>query len=118
MMASLPRSLLLVLLLALAACKHPLEIDGQGDIVERNNGYRGCSLEEFEAGFTRCTHNEVFQDEADPDTVLALIREIELARNLLAEIVGDDHLEKHGWGSYEAATTILALIAADGEDEK
>jgi hypothetical protein len=57
------RSLLLCLVLTLAACKHPLEIEGQGDIVERNNGHRGCSLEEFEAGFTRCTHNEVFQDE-------------------------------------------------------
>jgi hypothetical protein len=59
----LQHCLLLILLLTLAACKHPLEIDGQGDIVERNNGYRGCSLEEFEGGFTRCTHNEVFEDE-------------------------------------------------------
>lgn len=59
-----PRIFALLLLSALlVACKHPLEIEGQGDIVERINGIRGCALEEFEAGFSRCTSNEIFQDE-------------------------------------------------------
>ena len=54
-------SYLLVLLagLLLAACKHPLEIRGEGDIVERLAGVRGCTLEEFQAGASRCTDNEV-----------------------------------------------------------
>ncbi len=49
--------------LALAACKHTLEVEGQGDIVEMVNGVRGCALEEFQAGFPRCTDNEVTGDE-------------------------------------------------------
>ena len=59
------RILLFVFLpLVLAACKHPLAIQGQGDIVERLNGLRGCSLEEFAAGnFSTCTDNDVFVDE-------------------------------------------------------
>lgn len=50
--------------LLLAACKHPLSIEGRGDIIEVQNGLRGCSLEEFQAGFARCTDNDVFEDEA------------------------------------------------------
>jgi hypothetical protein len=59
------RQLLLILALAslLAACKHPLEIEGQGDIIERNNGIRGCALEEYVAGISRCTNNQILQDE-------------------------------------------------------
>jgi hypothetical protein len=59
------RILLFVLLpLLLAACKHPLEIQGQGDIVDRLQGVRGCALEEFEDGnFSNCTDNEVLLDE-------------------------------------------------------
>ena len=49
--------------LALAACKHTLEVQGQGDIVEMVNGVRGCSMEEFQAGLTRCTDNEITGDE-------------------------------------------------------
>jgi hypothetical protein len=60
---SAPRIALVLLITLLAACKHPLEIEGAGDIVERNNGVRGCALEEFQAGFGRCTNNEIFQDE-------------------------------------------------------
>ncbi len=48
-----------LLLVGLGACKHPLEIRGQGSIVERVYGERGCSWEEFQAGSQRCTHNEV-----------------------------------------------------------
>jgi hypothetical protein len=47
----------LVVFLLLQACKHPLAIEGEGDIVERNIGHRGCTLEEFEAGAPRCTDN-------------------------------------------------------------
>lgn len=50
---------LVVLLGALCACKHPLEIRGQGSIVERIYGERGCSWEEFQAASPRCTENDV-----------------------------------------------------------
>jgi len=50
---------ILLSLLLLAACKHPLAIDGEGDIVERLEGERGCTLEEFQAASPRCTDNEV-----------------------------------------------------------
>ena len=60
-----PGQIAIVLLpLILAACKHPLEIDGQGDIVERNLGVRGCSVDEFNAQLTRCSDNEVTETAA------------------------------------------------------
>ena len=49
----------LLLMLLLQACKHPLHIEGEGDIVEVLYGHRGCSLEEFEANSPRCMDNEV-----------------------------------------------------------
>jgi hypothetical protein len=49
----------LIGLAVLVGCKHPLEIQGHGDIVERNNGIRGCSLEEYQAKSARCTSNTV-----------------------------------------------------------
>lgn len=48
---------------ALAACKEPLAIEGEGDIVEIKRGERGCALEEFRAGWTRCTDNEILGTE-------------------------------------------------------
>ena len=45
--------------LLLGACKHPLEIQGQGDIIETASGIRGCALEEFQAGIGRCANNAV-----------------------------------------------------------
>jgi hypothetical protein len=58
------RHLLLILgCLALVACKHPLAIEGEGDIVERLSGERGCTLEEFQASSPRCTDNEVSNDD-------------------------------------------------------
>ena len=54
----------LVCLSVLSACKQPLAIEGQGDIVELNQGVRGCSLEEFQAGWSRCTDNEVTNSES------------------------------------------------------
>ncbi len=51
--------ILALLLFVLGACKHPLEVRGQGSIVERIYGQRGCSWEEFQAGSPRCTDNEV-----------------------------------------------------------
>ena len=50
--------------LILTACKQPLAIEGEGDIIELNYGARGCALEEFRAGWARCTDNEVFADES------------------------------------------------------
>ena len=46
----------------LQGCKHPLAIKGEGDIVETGNSGRGCTLEQFRAGDTACTENEVSGD--------------------------------------------------------
>jgi len=62
-MDPLHKLLLTAVLLLLAACKHPLQIEGQGDIVELESGTRGCSLDEFEAAFTRCTDNDALVTE-------------------------------------------------------
>ncbi len=58
-MKQLRRVLIPVAVLLLGACKHPLEIQGQGDIIETASGIRGCALEEFQAGIGRCTNNAV-----------------------------------------------------------
>ncbi len=46
-----------VVLLVLQACKHPLAIEGQGDIVELNGSGRGCTLEQYQAGDAACVDN-------------------------------------------------------------
>ena len=51
--------LLLMIPAVLVACKHPLEIEGQGDILELNGTGRGCTLEQYRAGAKACTENEV-----------------------------------------------------------
>lgn len=56
--------LIISCLAALAACKQPLAIRGEGDIVELKRGERGCALEEFRAGWTRCTDNEILGSES------------------------------------------------------
>ncbi len=56
------RIILVLSFLAIASCKHPLQIVGEGDIVELNDGARGCTLEEFQAQATRCTDNDVVGD--------------------------------------------------------
>ena len=48
--------------LILHGCKHPLAIEGQGDIVDVDNSGRGCTLEQFQAGDSACTQNEVSGD--------------------------------------------------------
>lgn len=48
----------LTLILLLQACKHPLIIVGEGDIVDLNGSGRGCTLEQFQSGDTACTDNE------------------------------------------------------------
>tara|TARA_R110001592_G_scaffold363396_2_gene687631 strand:+ start:48718 stop:50022 length:1305 start_codon:yes stop_codon:yes gene_type:complete len=63
-MNTLRITLVFLLGLLLAACRHPLVIRGQGDIIELNSGTRGCALEEFQADWARCTDNEVTNDEA------------------------------------------------------
>lgn len=50
--------------LALAACKQPLVIEGEGDIIELNQGVRGCALEEFQAGWPRCADNDITDNES------------------------------------------------------
>jgi hypothetical protein len=54
---------LLIWILFLQACKHPLAIEGEGDILERLGGFRGCTLEEFQANSPRCTDNAVVDDD-------------------------------------------------------
>jgi N-acetylneuraminic acid mutarotase len=56
----------IAVLLLLHACKHPLAIEGEGDIIERLVGHRGCTLEEFQANSPRCTENE----SADEDYIV------------------------------------------------
>ncbi|MDH4039082.1 MAG: hypothetical protein OEW92_03540 [Gammaproteobacteria bacterium] len=56
--------LLFICATALTACKQPLAIEGSGDIVELNRGERGCALEEFRAGWARCTDNDVLGSES------------------------------------------------------
>jgi hypothetical protein len=51
-----------VAVLLLQACRHPLAIEGEGDIVDVNNSGHGCTLEQFQAQDTDCTENEVSGD--------------------------------------------------------
>lgn len=51
-----------VVLLALQACKHPLAIVGEGDIVELNGTGRGCTLEQYQAQDAACIDNEAIGD--------------------------------------------------------
>ena len=53
----------IAVLLLLHSCKHPLAIEGEGDIVERLVGQRGCTLEEFQANSPRCTENDVVDED-------------------------------------------------------
>ncbi|MEM9257443.1 MAG: hypothetical protein AAGA91_18535 [Pseudomonadota bacterium] len=48
----------LVLPVLLAACSHPLEIIGQGDLLS-STGQRDCLLEDFQSAQTSCTENMV-----------------------------------------------------------
>jgi endo-1,3(4)-beta-glucanase len=48
--------------LLLIACKHPLAIVGEGDIVDLNSSGFGCSLEEFNLGAANCVDNDVTGD--------------------------------------------------------
>lgn len=56
----------LALLLLVQACKHPLAIIGEGDIVDLNaaqNGSAfGCTLEDFQSGAANCVDNDVTGD--------------------------------------------------------
>ena len=63
-------SLLCVVLLA--ACKHPLEIVGHGDIVSFS-GTRDCLLEDYQSGQANCTDNEVI-NQAYVETYTAVPR--------------------------------------------
>ena len=47
---------------ALAGCRHPLAIVGQGDIIELNGSGRGCSFEQYAAKDPACAVNEVEGD--------------------------------------------------------
>lgn len=47
---------------ALIGCKHPLEIVGEGHIVDLNNSGHGCSYTEHQDGYPGCTENNVSGD--------------------------------------------------------
>lgn len=61
-MMSLRLATALLCLLLVTACKHPLAIDGEGDIFDTNGNGFGCSLEEYQSGDQRCTENDVQGD--------------------------------------------------------
>ncbi len=48
--------------IALGACKHPLEIVGEGDIIDVNGTVYGCTLAQFSASDPACSENEVEGD--------------------------------------------------------
>lgn len=48
--------------IALGACKHPLEIVGEGDIIDANGTAYGCTLVQFRASDPVCSENEVAGD--------------------------------------------------------
>lgn len=50
-------SLLAAVMLLGQACKHPIVIFGEGDVLSASNT-RNCLLEEFQAGLPNCTQNE------------------------------------------------------------
>ncbi|MFT5483724.1 MAG: CubicO group peptidase (beta-lactamase class C family) [Halieaceae bacterium] len=50
------------ILVLLQACKHPLIIVGEGDIVDLNGSVHGCTLVQFQAGDTACTENTATGD--------------------------------------------------------
>ena len=52
----------LIGLISLQACRHPLAIVGEGDIVDAINSGHGCTLEQFRARDKACTENEVSGD--------------------------------------------------------
>lgn len=54
--------LLLIVLSTLMACRHPLAIVGEGDIVDINGTGPGCSYEEFLGGAAACVDNDVQGD--------------------------------------------------------
>ncbi|MEM0955445.1 MAG: cytochrome-c peroxidase [Pseudomonadota bacterium] len=54
--------LLTAVIVVLSACKHPLAIEGEGDIVDLNGSAHGCTLEEFQVQDVACTDNEVLTD--------------------------------------------------------
>lgn len=47
----------LIFVLILQACKHPLAIEGEGDIVDLNGRGYGCTLEQFQAGDPACEND-------------------------------------------------------------
>lgn len=51
-----------LMVIALQACKHPLAIEGEGDIVDAGNSGHGCTLEQFQAKHPACTENEISGD--------------------------------------------------------
>ncbi len=58
------RSCLLIALciVGLQACKHPLAIEGEGDIIEVSGGTRGCTLEQYRERVPACAENLVTGD--------------------------------------------------------
>lgn len=63
--------LLAIALLSLYACRHPIEIVGEGDVLSASGG-RTCLLEDFQAGLDNCSKNTV--DGAYQETYYAVPR--------------------------------------------
>ncbi len=59
---NLRHCLLVIFVLLVSACRHPLAILGEGDIVDVNSHVQGCSYEDFLAGASTCVDNDVQGD--------------------------------------------------------
>ncbi len=64
---------LAALALSVAACKHPLEIYGEGDLLSLT-GNRDCLLEDYQAGATNCSENTIDINEDYDETYYAQAR--------------------------------------------
>ena len=53
---------LLLAIVMLQACKHPLSIVGRGDIVDLKGSGHGCTLEQYQISYKACTENAVSGD--------------------------------------------------------
>ena len=100
-------------LLLLGACKHPLAIVGEGDIIETQVGERGCTLEEFQAQDIRCTDNQAVGGNYNL-TYKAVPREGMVFKGWSGTACGPDSVEPDCTYSVGAAT--LAVVNASFPD--
>ena len=77
--------LTLLLSLGISACRHPIEIVGEGDVMSAT-GTRDCLLEDFQARLANCVNNDVRK--SGQETYYAVPRK---------------RWQFGGWGTYRAS---------------